>query len=208
MKNLIGLIILVMIVAGCSFLKKKEEPKPTNPTVSNTATKTETTESKTETTTNDDKSTSGLTLEKFNQIQNGMKYEEVVKILGGNGTETSSFSSGSLKTVSYKWEGEKYARITATFRNGELTSKIQSGLKSGSNTPKADLTMAKYNQIQNGMSYEEAVKIIGSEGTQSSSSNFGKIKVASYKWEGEKYAKMFATFKDNKLTSKSQANVK
>lgn len=212
MKNLIGLIVLVLVVAGCSFLKKNEETKPPAPTASNTTTKTEDTATKPETTTKttDDKTTTtGLTLEKFNQIQNGMKYEEVVKILGGEGTETSSFSSGSTSTVTYKWEGEKYARITATFRNGELASKIQTNVKSGSeNTSSADLSLAKYNQIQNEMSYEEAVKIIGSEGTQTSSSNFGKIKVASYKWEGEKYAKIFASFRDNKLTSKSQSNLK
>ncbi len=203
MKNLIGLTVLVLVVAGCGFLNKKEEVKTEN-TPANTAAKPETTP-QTET-----KSRSGLTLEKFNQLQNGMKYEEAVKILGSEGTETSSYSSGNLKTVTYKWEGEKYARVTATFRNGELTSKIQSGLQSGNseNTAKADLTMAKYNLIQNEMSYEETVKIIGSEGTQTSSSNIGQIKIASYKWDGEKYAKIFATFKDNKLTSKSQSNVK
>lgn len=204
MKNLIGLMVLIFVVAGCGFLNKKEVTNTGITPVSNTATKTETTPP------TSDKPTAGLTLEKFNQLQNGMKYEDAVKILGSEGVETSSFSSGTLKTVTYKWEGEKYARITATFRNGELTSKIQSGLKSGNSetTSSADLTLAKYNQIQNGMSYEEAVKIIGSEGTQTSSSNFGQIKVASYKWEGDKYAKIFATFRDNKLASKSQSNVK
>jgi hypothetical protein len=134
----------------------------------------------------------------------------VVKILGGEGTETSSFSSDSAKRITYKWEGEKYARITATFRNGALTSKIQSGLKSENSdgTQSADLTPAKYGQIEIGMSYAEVVKIIGSEGIQSSSSTIGQSKLASYKWEGSKYAKIFATFRDDKLSSKSQSNVK
>lgn len=203
MKNLIGLIVLVTVVAGCSFLNKKEE------TPANTATKTQTESTSTPAT--ETKSAAGLTLEKFNELKNGMKYDEVVKVLGSEGVETSSFSSGNLKTVTYKWEGENYARITVTFRNDELTSKIQSSLKSAnssSSTTKADLTLAKYNQLNNGISYEEAVKIIGSEGTQSSSSNIGQIKIASYKWEGDKYARIFASFKDNKLTSKSQSNVK
>ena len=201
MKNLTGLIILIFVVAGCSFLKK-DETKTIDAPISNTITKTDT---KTET------SSSRLTLEKFNQLQNGMKYEEAVKILGNDGTETSSFSSGNLKTVTYKWEGEKYARITAVFRNGELTSKIQSNLKSensDNSVSKSDLTLSKYNQINNGMNYEDAVKIIGTEGTSMSSSTVGKMKLASYKWEGEKAGKIFATFKDDKLSSKSQINLK
>jgi len=202
MKNPFGLMVLILVVSGCGLLGKKDETKTGNTTVSNTTTKTETTT---------EKSASNLTLEKFNQLQNGMKYDEVVKTLGSNGTETSSFSSGSLKTVTYKWEGEKYARITAVFKNDALNSKIQSGLKSedGNTTAaKSDLTLAKYNQLQNSVSYEDAVKIIGSEGTQTSSSTISKMKIASYKWEGEKVAKIFATFKDNKLTSKSQTNLK
>lgn len=202
MKNLFGLIVLIFVVSGCGILGKKDETKTDNTTVSNTATKTETTT---------EKSTLSLTLEKFNQLKDGMKYEEVVKILGGSGTETSSFSSGNLKTVTYKWEGEKYARITVVFKNDALSSKIQSGLKSedGKTTStKSDLTLAKYNQINNGMSYEEAVKIIGSEGTETSNSTIGQMKIASYKWEGEKSAKIFSTFKDNKLSSKSQINLK
>lgn len=199
MKNLIGLIILIAVVSGCSLFGKKPETKTEDTAVTNAPPKAETPA---------DKSAAGLTLEKFNQLQNGMKYEEVVKILGSEGTETSSFSSGSLKTVTYKWEGEKYARITAVFRNGELNSKIQSGLQSVNNSPKTELTLAKYNQLQNGMSYEEAVKIAGSEGTQTSSSTLSNMKIASYKWEGEKAAKIFATFKNNKLTSKSQINLK
>lgn len=202
MKNFVGLMVLIFVVAGCSFLNKKEETNNST-TTSNTATKTETTPSS-------DTKAAGLTLEKFNELKNGMKYDEVVKVLGSEGTETSSYSSGSLKTVTYKWEGENYARITVTFRNDELTSKIQSGLKSAnsSSSSSANLTMAKYNELKNGITYEEAVKIIGSEGTQSSSSSVGNIKIASYKWEGDKYARIFATFRDNKLTSKSQSNLK
>lgn len=202
MKNTIGIFILIAVVTGCSFLNKKEEPKtPPAPAV-NTATKTETTTPSTE------KPAAGLTKEKFDQLKNGMKYEEVVKILGSEGKETSSSSSGSYKSATYQWEGENYARITITFRNDELNSKMQSGLKGGTTAPAADLTMAKYDQIKTGMSYEEVVKIIGSEGTQSSSSKIGSSEMASYRWEGDKYAKIFATFRDNKLSSKSQSSVK
>lgn len=63
MKNLTGLIILILIIAGCSFLNKKTETNNDAP-LTNTATKPDTTTGK---------SDSILTLEKFNQLQNGMK---------------------------------------------------------------------------------------------------------------------------------------
>ncbi len=206
MKNIIGLVVLVVVISGCSMLGKKEETNSGNTGPTNNAPKTESTASP-----SSDKVVAGLSLESFNKLQNGMKYEDAVKILGGEGVETSSFATGNLKTVTYKWEGENYARITATFRNGELTSKSQSSLKSAggdTTTAKADLTLAKYNQVQNGMTYDEVVKIVGSEGTQTSSSNSGQNKMASYKWEGEKFARIFATFRNEKLSSKSQSNLK
>lgn len=203
MKNTVGLIALAVVALGCGILGKKDAANTAAPAPAS---------SSTPSTANPPAATSsaGLTIEKFDQLNSGMKYEDAVKVLGGEGTETSSFSAGSIKSVTYKWEGENSARITATFKNGELTSKIQSNLKSASGdaAKPADVTLAKYNQVQNGMSYEDVVKIIGSEGTQTSGSSIGSIKTAAYKWQGEKYAMLFATFRDNKLSSKSQSNLK
>ncbi len=203
MKNLLGIFVLIAVVSGCSMLGKKEETKTdASPAPSSTASSTPQNSSS--------DSKASLTLEKFNELKNGMKYEEVVKVLGSEGVETSNYSSGSFKTTTYKWEGENYARITATFRNGELTTKMQSNLKGGDDktAAAADLNMEKYGKLQNGISYKEAVEIIGSEGTQTSSSNIAKTTTTSYKWEGKKFERIFATFRDDKLTSKSQANLK
>ncbi len=203
MKNLFGIFVLIAVVSGCSMLSKKEETKTdASPAPTSTAS------SSPQNSTSDSKA--GLTLEKFNQLQNGMKYEEVVKILGSDGVETSNYSSGSFKTTTYKWEGENYARVTATFRNGELTTKMQSNLKGANDATgaTADLSLDKYNKLQTGMSYKDAVGVIGSEGTQTSSSNIAKTTTVSYKWEGKKFERIFATFRDDKLTSKSQANLK
>lgn len=195
MKKIFGIIFLAAVISACSNLNKEMKTS-----VSKNETDIETAAAK--------KPESSLTLEKFNLLQNGMKYTEAAKILGGKGVETSSFSSDSVKTVTYKWEGEKYARITAVFKNGELSSKIQTGLKIENPTARADLTLDKYNRIENGMTYEEAVKIIGSEGIQTGSSIEGKEKITSYKWEGEEREKIFATFRNEKLSSKSQMNLK
>lgn len=76
------------------------------------------------------------------------------------------------------------------------------------NSSKSALTLEKYNQIKNGMSYREVVEIIGAEGTEMSSSEIGKYKTASYKWEGDNYQFIFGTFQNDKLLSKTQANLK
>ena len=75
-------------------------------------------------------------------------------------------------------------------------------------TSGAEMTKAKYDQIKNGMSYKQVVDIIGSEGEEMSSSQIGRYKLSSYKWQGPGYTMIYASFNNDKLTSKSQANLK
>jgi len=200
------LIIMLFVVLGCNMLGKKDEKidTPTPATDSST-----TTESTPKTTTSSSDS-GDLTMASYEKITNGMSYDDVVKLLGSKGEETRSSTIGKIELKSYKWEGDNYKRIYVNFRDDKVNSKTQSGL-SGSTLSKdgnADLSMDKYNQIKNGMSYEEVVKIIGSEGEQSSNSKIGSTEISSYNWKGANYSRIFATFSGNKLTSKSQAGLK
>lgn len=68
-----------------------------------------------------------LTMEKYNRLKDGMSYEEVVKILGGEGTKAQSPEDG--KGVTYKWEGEDFSSVFATFQNNKLTYKTSVGFK-------------------------------------------------------------------------------
>jgi hypothetical protein len=70
------------------------------------------------------------------------------------------------------------------------------------------LTKEKFDKIKNGMTYKQVVEIIGSEGEEMSSSQFGKYKTSSYKWQGPGYTMIYAGFSNDKLTSKTQANLK
>ncbi|MEZ5428141.1 MAG: DUF3862 domain-containing protein [Pyrinomonadaceae bacterium] len=206
MKNSITLVLIVMlfVVLGCSMLRPKED-KVDTPTPTTDATPTTDSTSKPPTSGGD-----GLSIDKFNQIKNGMSYQEVVNILGSEGTETRSSESGNIKIVSYKWEGDKFQRVFATFRDGKLTSKAQTGLSNTSTTKDgdADITMEKYNQIKTGMSYDEVVKIIGSEGEESNSTTVGKYELKTYIWKGAEYSRIFATFRNNELSSKSQSRLR
>lgn len=200
MKNTIGFVVLLAAILGCSSFSKKDTANNAAPAPA-----------KTESTKTDipPPSASDLTLEKFNQLSVGMKYDEVVKILGSAGTESSSSSSAGNTYKTYKWEGTSNARITAMFKNSQLTSKNQTSLRSTTAAATtADLSMAKYDQLQTGMTLADAVRIIGSEGSQTSNSTSGSYKTATYKWEGDKNARIYVIFKDDKIQSKSQSNLK
>ncbi|CAN5361267.1 hypothetical protein BH10ACI3_BH10ACI3_24730 [soil metagenome] len=201
MKNTIGFIVLLAAILGCSSFGKKE-------TTANNAVPTpaKSEPAKTDAPKADP---AGLTLEKFDELKIGTKYDEVVKILGSAGTETNSSGSAGNKYASYKWEGKDYARITATFKNGDLQTKNQSNvLSTNSQSAKADVTMAKYDQINTGMTLAEVEKIIGTPGLQTSNSVSSTYKNTGYRWEGDKNARISVIFKDDKVSSKSQSNVK
>ena len=82
------------------------------------------------TNTNDTK----ISLEEFNQIETGMSYEEVVEIVGGEGTvlsESDITGDGQYKTTIYSWDGNGMlgANANVTFQGGKVISKAQFGLE-------------------------------------------------------------------------------
>ena len=68
------------------------------------------------------------------------------------------------------------------------------------------ITLDEFNTIQNGMSYEEVVEIIGSEGEASSTATGGDITTSIYMWKGKGSvgANANVTFIDNKVSAKAQ----
>lgn len=73
---------------------------------------------------------SGVTMAKFQQLETGMSYEEVVAILGEPGTEMSRSEIMGTVTVMYSWDGKAFAsNMNAMFQDNELMSKAQFGLE-------------------------------------------------------------------------------
>ena len=78
-----------------------------------------------------------LTLSKYNQIENGMTYEEVVELIGCEGTQASEVGEkdSDLYTVAYTYMGKEQvkgdtgANANFMFQGGKLTTKAQLGLK-------------------------------------------------------------------------------
>jgi uncharacterized membrane protein len=70
------------------------------------------------------------------------------------------------------------------------------------------VTLAEFDQIQTGMTYEQVRDLIGSDGTVSSEVNIGGTQSKTYTWEGPRVDFMSGSaiviFQDGKVSSKSQ----
>lgn len=71
-----------------------------------------------------------ITLDEFNQIQVGMTYDEVVEIIGSEGTvmSTSTFMDTTY-TIYYWYAADEIANANVTFINDVVEGKAQVGLQ-------------------------------------------------------------------------------
>lgn len=71
-----------------------------------------------------------ISLEQYNSIETGMSYDDVVNLLGGEGSLLSDTDiSGSTAQV-YQWNGTSLgSNATITFSEGKVMSKAQFGLE-------------------------------------------------------------------------------
>lgn len=115
-KHKVITFLLVVIVLGAVVGASGSETKNNNSTQTST-----TVEQKQE----------KLNLEKFNKIETGMTYEQVVEIIGEEGTVLSESETANIKITIYSWYGEGSigANANVTFQNGKVTTKAQFGLK-------------------------------------------------------------------------------
>lgn len=149
-----------------------------------------------------DKDRTKIDADKFAKIENGMTYDEVVSIIGSEGSEQSTNEIGGIKTTMYEWESDGWGVATITFQNGKVTNKTQFGVNDQS---AAKATMDKYNQVETGMTYDEVVAIMGGDGELSSDTEIAGVSSKLYMWDGEDIASNCSiTFSDGKVSSKSQ----
>lgn len=70
---------------------------------------------------------------------------------------------------------------------------------------RAGVTMTQFEELQTGMSYEQACKVLGAEGEVITSNDLMGIKTVMYKWNGTTLTgNMNAMFQNDKLIQKSQ----
>jgi hypothetical protein len=66
------------------------------------------------------------------------------------------------------------------------------------------VTMANFNKLRTGMTYRQAVAILGAEGEVLSENEIGGTRTVMYQWKGGYLANMNAMFQNDKLISKAQ----
>ena len=77
----------------------------------------------------DNESPDKMTLDKFNQIQTGMTYEQVVAIVGSEGTLSTESAYGNQSMKIYYWYASNgISNATISFTNGKVSAKSQIGL--------------------------------------------------------------------------------
>jgi hypothetical protein len=70
-----------------------------------------------------------LNVANFIKLETGMKYADVVKILGSEGELIDKSESEVNRTKMYKWSGENGAFLKVFFLNDKLYDKAHTGLK-------------------------------------------------------------------------------
>ena len=70
-----------------------------------------------------------VTQAKYDQITNGMTYEEVRNIIGASGSEISRTDIGGYTTVMYAWSNSNGSNMNAMFQKNALITKAQFGLR-------------------------------------------------------------------------------
>ena len=71
-----------------------------------------------------------ITADKYDRIEEGMAYEDVVGIIGGEGALLSQSEIGGMKAEIYAWYGEDgVSNANVTFSDGKVQSKAQVGLE-------------------------------------------------------------------------------
>ncbi|MBI1803975.1 MAG: hypothetical protein HY033_02835 [Ignavibacteriae bacterium] len=69
-----------------------------------------------------------VTKAKFDQITEGITYEQVTAIIGASGEMLSSSDLAGIKTVMYSWRNANGSNMNAMFQNSKLIQKAQFGL--------------------------------------------------------------------------------
>ena len=117
---LIVVIIVIAIIGGSQTSTNNTQTSAPSEATSNTQSTTE------DSSTKDVK----VTLEQYNQIKDGMTYDEVVEIFGGKESTSSESEVAGIKSEIKTWNGNgTFSVATIGFTNGEVYSKSKTGLE-------------------------------------------------------------------------------
>ncbi|WP_018392482.1 DUF3862 domain-containing protein [Bacillus sp. 37MA] len=197
--GLIALIIIIIVIITFVANGGDDATAPTSSTGTTTEAPAETSEPAPK---------GVLTQDKFDQIKDGMSYEEVVGIIGSEGELLSETGEAGTEfhTLMYQWTSSDttFGNASFMFQGGKLISKAQAGLGKSSDVK---ITAEEFNQIQNGMSYAEVQEIVGGAGelTSETGSEGDQFHMTMITYYGDSLgANAILSFTADKLDSKTQ----
>lgn len=195
------LIAIIIVVAAVGKESKKVKSIATVDTESTSISNSEAESNKDEQSAVEKEDTK-ITYDNFLSIKMGMTYDEVKQILG-EGSEMSSNEISGIKTTMYTWQGSGMSNISVTIQNDAVTNKAQAGLKDMD----AGITMDKYNQVKNGMTYDEVKGILG-EGQILSETKIMDTTSVMYEYINKDGSNANFTFDSSGVVMKAQFNLK
>lgn len=186
-------IIVIVVIAAIGNGDSKDDKKTDSKKSENVSSSND----------NSTKESTGITEEKYDSIQNGMSYEEVKNIIGEDGENISESDVAGIKTVMYQWTAsDGWGNATVTFQDDKVINKAQFGVSSGDDV---EISLAQYNSIETGMSYDDVVNLLGGEGSLLSDTDISGSTSQVYQWNGASLgANATITFSNGKVMSKAQ----
>lgn len=94
--------------------------------------------------------------------------------------------------------------IGSITNSGSSSRSTTSSSSSSSSSSRDEVTYSEYQRIADGMSYNEAVGIIGFEGEEMSRSNVAGYSTVMYMWSNRNGSNMNATFQNDEMVLKAQ----
>ncbi len=151
--------------------------------------------------------TGGMTEEKYERIQNDMSYSELVDLIGCEGILAAESENAGVKTTMYEWTADDgWGTAIVVLQDDKVINKSQTGITDTVQT--AVITIQQYEQIEEGMTYEKVVEIIGGEGEAISESNTEEAVTVVYMWEGsDGISNAIITFFNDVVFSKAQTGL-
>ena len=140
-----------------------------------------------------------------NDISMGMSYEEVTSVMGNGGSSLSTDSTSDSDSSTYEWTESDGSINMMTFDdNGELISRSHISVTYDT----GEITLAQYNKLKEGMTYDEVYEVLGCDGDLVTETNMNGSNIKMYTWNGTvegSYCNI--GFTDGKVSSLSQSGL-
>jgi hypothetical protein len=145
----------------------------------------------------------GVTERAFRAIRPGMSYNDVVAIIGREGRQAAAVAGGSTNSSTWMWDEGPLNSIGVTFLDNRAILTMQMGLRP--ETPQPPVTLAQFQRLQQGMTYEQAVEIMGGPGMYNGFTDVMGNVSESWIWRGSSPGSTAsASFNRNRLTISMQ----